>query len=354
MVDRHTGLAHRRLRSGRLFHRRQAEARPAPISNCASPARSGASATKATAPPSRPIRRSICRASAATIRSAIARGAAVPGHPLLWAGRRASGFISSIAPRRGRPSSPIPARVIAARRAQAGRRCSATLAAERSRRRRLRGCRIAPGDEARHAEIASLRRRSAARRRPASSRRRRRPPRRRGRRRCPIREVGAEPRIDVGRAFGDAAELQRRAAGDRARPARSRSRKASVAGSRCERLTSRDALAGGPARGCGCGALARGVGAAPGASAAARRRGRRRRARSGRAPAPRPRRRPACRRATSAMLTVYSSRPARNSRVPSSGSTRMKRAAERPAAPAAGASSDTTGTPGSSRARPRG
>src|SRR5436190_1059631 len=54
----------------------------------------------------------------------------------------------------------------------------------------------------------------------------------------------------------------------------------------------------------------------------------------------------------SAMLTVNSSRPARNSRVPSSGSTMRKR----PPSPSTGrlpvASSDTTGTPGMSLASP--
>jgi hypothetical protein len=54
--------------------------------------------------------------------------------------------------------------------------------------------------------------------------------------------------------------------------------------------------------------------------------------------------------ATMPTLTVNSSRPARNSRVPSSGSTRMK-----PAGSAEGlvcASSETTGTPGSRRDSP--
>ncbi len=55
----------------------------------------------------------------------------------------------------------------------------------------------------------------------------------------------------------------------------------------------------------------------------------------------------------SAMLTVNSSRPARNSRVPSSGSTRMKRSPSRCGrAGCRRLSSDTTGTPGSSRASP--
>ena len=56
--------------------------------------------------------------------------------------------------------------------------------------------------------------------------------------------------------------------------------------------------------------------------------------------------------ATTATLTVNSSRPARNSRVPSSGSTRMNTGCAAGTWPAATASSDTTGISGASRARP--
>ena len=96
--------------------------------------------------------------------------------------------------------------------------------------------------------------------------------------------------------------------------------------------------AGGTRRGCGSRrARARRPARRPAKAPAARRRGRHRRARSGRAPAPRPRRRPACRSSTSAILTVYSSRPARNSRVPSSGSTRSEASAESRDRPGSGA-----------------
>ncbi len=55
---------------------------------------------------------------------------------------------------------------------------------------------------------------------------------------------------------------------------------------------------------------------------------------------------------TIATLTVYSSRPARNSRVPSSGSTRKKQSPSG-ATPASTLSSDTTGTFGASAASSR-
>ena len=55
-----------------------------PISNTAMRARSGASAMRATARLSPPTPTSICRATAATIRSAFRAGLATPGFPALW------------------------------------------------------------------------------------------------------------------------------------------------------------------------------------------------------------------------------------------------------------------------------
>ena len=105
-----------------------------------------------------------------------------------------------------------------------------------------------------------------------------------------------EARIDVGRALGEAAEFQRRAAGDRRAPARRAARNASLAGSKCERLTAATRSSAGHGRVWIASARRRrglpGVKAQPfGAVTGSRR------ARSARAPAPRSRRPPACRRA---------------------------------------------------------
>ena len=141
--------------------------------------------------------------------------------------------------------------------------------------------------------------------------------------------VGAKPRIDVGRAFGDAAEFHRRAAGLRVR-ARKPRQQSVVAGSRCERLTSATAPSDGQRRVW--------IGSRPRtdvrlASAAARPRARRCRARAVRAPG-------------AATMPAIGA-PIRDDRdidgvfvaagdefaVPSSGSTRMKLLGERRAAP---------------------
>ena len=135
---------------------------------------------------------------------AVARGNSVPGHPLLWAvtGQRLYLFYSD---RGARGFLADPGRFIAARRRANGRRLRAPSRA--NVRQRLRLVRIAPGDEGRNAEIlAGVAEVSGA------------PP-------CALVTVppaaatsrmaggdvpfpgGAEPRIDIGCAFGDPAEL---------------------------------------------------------------------------------------------------------------------------------------------------
>ena len=174
--------------------------------------------------------------------------------------------------------------------------------------------------------------RSAAARRPAWSRRRRPPPAPRGRRRVPFRGR-REPRIDVGRAFRHPAEFDRRAA-DHALGRRQPRQKGLGRGIEMRAADQRrrrrwPATAGSGSASRSLAALA----ARPAASAsrsAPPADGRR--ARPARAPARRRCRAIGRPSVTSAMLTVNSSRPASNSRVPSSGSTRMKRPPRAPAA----------------------
>ena len=153
----------------------------------------------------------------------------------------------------------------------------------------------------------------------------------------------SEPRIEVGGAFGDAAEFQRRAAGE-FRYRRKALQERGTCASKCERLTA-------ATRSLGHWRV-RIVARPDGAPSATLTRSAR--------PAPPRQMRPnagapttpttGMPSRTSAIFTVYSSRPARNSRVPSSGSTRKNVA---PGNRGRSASSETTGTPGKPSARPR-
>ena len=152
---------------------------PRPSSACRtsrprSRARSGASATRATAPPLSPIPRSTARNSAATTRSIVARGVTVAGNPRFWlvSGERLYLF--------GREENRDAFAADPAQRSTCGQRAKrwpeslrariAWLASKAWRpasRRKLsvsRRRRIAPGDEFRHDEILPAPRRIAARR----------------------------------------------------------------------------------------------------------------------------------------------------------------------------------------------
>ena len=158
--------------------------------------------------------------------------------------------------------------------------------------------------------------------------------------------------IDVGAALGDAAELDRRAARQPRTSPRPRARNASVAGSKWDRLTAATMPTLGIGRVWIAATSVAASAAAPGVSrnrcapppGAVRQTipsaGAATIPRTGRPARTRPR------------LIVNSSRPATSSRVPSTGSTRMNSSSDRPAGRAGVASSEMTGTPGSSRATP--
>ena len=244
---------HRRLRSGRLLYRRQAVGRAVPISNCNMAARSGASAISATGKPS-PTRPDVYMPQFGGYDPVgVARGVAVAGNPDIWliSGGRLFLFydrdrLETFAAdpthhQRGRaqmagraahaqPLDPLRNQPRAPPRSVPGR------PRPRSRDAQLRGAIArAPGRlVAITLPPAAVRTRMTGRDVPVA----RRP----------------EPWIMVGRAFGQAAEFDRGAAGDAARMRQRRRDKLCVAASRWERLTMTISSPAGRARvriGCG-------------------------------------------------------------------------------------------------------
>ena len=156
VVDRNSGLAISGFDPVAYFTDGAAVPRARANSSTGMPARSGGSATRATAPPSSPIRTSICRGSAATIRSGSRRGVPLAGDPRHLADRGASGSICSHTPEN---------KAIFAANARAGggrggrgtgRRSSARCRPRSRVSQRDGGRRIAPGDEARNPQAVGV------------------------------------------------------------------------------------------------------------------------------------------------------------------------------------------------------
>ena len=152
VVDRAHRARDQRLRPGRLFHRRRAEARPRRISNCALDGavwrfrNEGNRAAFADHPEVYMPR------FGGYDPVAVARGVAVPGHPLFWAvaGERLYLFYSAEARAAFRRRS---AAASSQRASANGRRSRAPSRAEPAQRHvgpTVRLGRIAPGDEAGH------------------------------------------------------------------------------------------------------------------------------------------------------------------------------------------------------------
>src|ERR1700722_18676619 len=174
----------------------------APISNCATPARSGASAMSAIATRLRRSRTSTCRNSAATTRSASPAAWRSPATRMCGSSPANGSTCSTIVP--GWKSSPVTPISLAPRPNADGLTSSVHSVLDRRRVRR-----IAPGQESRDEQgVGAVDERPAIRRGHAAA----------GGfedgvagRDIPVRGR-RQPRINVGCAFGEAAEFYRRAA----------------------------------------------------------------------------------------------------------------------------------------------